>query len=225
MVSLSLPLTGAVANGSGVIGIVGSAGGISALIELLSLLPADFPFPVIVAQHLAPCGPSILPEVLMQRGRLSVKWAENGESPRASTVYIIPAGYDLDVGADGFAISPLSPSALAWLPCPDLLLGGLARCYGARAIGIVLSGMMAVGIDGMRAIRRAGGVTMAQSEASSAHFEMPCSAIDLGKADIILSPGRLAEVLIILAEAWAEKTVAVNPYQIKRDGRDLNVPR
>jgi chemotaxis response regulator CheB len=201
------PLTEAAADRSAVVGIVGSAGGIAALIELLGLLPADFPFPIIVAQHLPPDAPSILPEVLAWRSRLAVKWAEECEIPRGGTVYLIPAGHDLDIGTDGFAISPLPPTARSWLICPDLLLRGLARRYRERAIGIVLSGMIASGIDGMRAIRRAGGITMAQSEASAIHFAMPCGAIDLGKADIILSPARLAEVLIILAESWLKTGV------------------
>lgn len=75
--------------GSAAVGIIGSAGGIAALIELLRLLSADFPFPIllshhtdIVAQHLAPRGPSILPEVFALRGQLSVKWAEDGEKPQ-----------------------------------------------------------------------------------------------------------------------------------------------
>lgn len=146
----------------------------------------------------------MLPEVLARRSQLAVKWAQNGDTPSGGTVYVIPAGHNLDIRTDGLAISPLPPTALSWLGCPDMLLGAIARRYGERAIGIVLSGMMASGIDGLRAIRRAGGITMAQSEASSAHFTMPCGAIDLGKADIIFAPARLAEALIVLAESWSE---------------------
>jgi two-component system chemotaxis response regulator CheB len=61
------------------IAIIGSAGGISALIELLALLPSTFPFPIIVAQHLSPNIPSILPTILAYRSHLAVKWAEWGE--------------------------------------------------------------------------------------------------------------------------------------------------
>ncbi|HJU17594.1 MAG TPA: chemotaxis protein CheB [Stellaceae bacterium] len=191
--------TGSVRKRSAV-AIIGSAGGIPALIELLAVLPASFPFPIIVAQHLSPTLPSTLPAVLASRAPLAVKWAEPGERPVGGVVYVVPPGRRLVVAADGFAISTLPLSSRSWLACPDALLSSLAGCYGAGAVGIVLSGVLAVGIAGMRAIRSGGGVAMAQNRSSASFFDMPIGAIDLGKAELVFSPARIAEALIVLAE-------------------------
>lgn len=184
------------------VAIVGSAGGIPALLELLAMLPATFPFPIVISQHLSPASPSILPAILACRARLPVKWAEQEERPRGGTVYVVPPGCQLAIRADGFAIAALPPFARSWLVCPDVLLRSLAKCYGAGAIGIVLSGMIAAGVAGLRAIRRGGGVAIAQSERSAFFSDMPVAAIDLAKAELVLSPTRIAEALLVLAAEW-----------------------
>jgi two-component system, chemotaxis family, protein-glutamate methylesterase/glutaminase len=192
--ALTLP-----ANDRSAIAIIGSAGGIPAMIDLLAVLPADFPIPIILAQHLAREAPSILPDILSYRSRLRAKWAEPGEVPMPGVVYVVPAGRQLKVTAAGFASAALSACPRDWVNVPDLLLRSMAEFYGAGAIGIALSGMLPVGIAGFRAIYDGGGITMAQSERSSRFFDMPCAAIDLGRIDIVLSPARIAEALIALA--------------------------
>lgn len=184
------------------VAIVGSAGGIPALLELLAMLPATFPFPIVVSQHLSPAAPSVLPAILAYRTRLPVKWAEPGERPRAGVVHVVPPGCRLGIQADGFAIAALPPFARSWLACPDVLLRSLAECYGAGAVGIVLSGALAAGVAGLRAIRRGGGIAIAQSERSAFFSAMPIGAIDLGKAELVLSPTRIAEALLVLAAEW-----------------------
>jgi chemotaxis response regulator CheB len=184
------------------VAIVGSAGGIPALFELLSGLPCPFPFPIVVAQHLSTTAASILPAVLALRAPLAAKWAEPGEVPRGGIVYVTPPAQQLAVTPDGFVISALAPAARSWLAYPDTLLESFAACYGTGAVGIVLSGMLPVGTFGLREIQRAGGITMAQSPSSAPHLDMPIGAIDLGKAEIISSPAGLARALAVLAEAW-----------------------
>jgi two-component system chemotaxis response regulator CheB len=186
---------------SGAVAIIGSAGGIPALIDLLAMLPVYFPLPIIVAQHLSRDVPSILPKILARHTHLPVKWAEDDEHPRPGIVYVLPPGCQLHIQAGRFLISPLAPSPKSWLACPSILLKSLAQCYGEAAVGIVLSGVLPVGISGLRAIQAKGGVTIAQDEVSSSHFDMPRSAIDLGKVDIVLPPERIAEALAVLAAA------------------------
>lgn len=181
------------------VAIIGSAGGIPALLELLAVLPATFPFPIVISQHLSPASPSVLPAILAYRAHLPVKWAEQEERPRGGTVYVVPPGCQLAIREDGFAIAVLPPFARSWLVCPDVLLRSLAERYGAGAVGIVLSGTIAAGIDGLRAIRRGGGLAIAQSERSASFSNMPVGAIDLSKAELVLSPARIAEALIVLA--------------------------
>jgi len=100
-------------------------------------------------------------------------------------------------------LTALPPTSAIWLGTGDRLINSVAAVYGARSIAIVLSGMMSAGICGLRAVRAQGGITMAQNDASSAYFDMPCAAIDFGKADIILPPSRLAGALQVIAEEWA----------------------
>jgi chemotaxis response regulator CheB len=199
----SLPLN-AYPTKRSVVVIIGSAGAISALIELLALLPPTFPFPVIIAQHLPPQSPSMLPTLLAWRAQLPVKWAEQEEVPLEGRVYLVPPGCQLEVGTNGFAISALPPFSRSWLCCPDLLLTSAVACYGEGVVGIVLSGTLATGIAGLRAIREGGGITMAQNKSSSLFFDMPAGAIDQGKAELVLSPARIAEALILIAEQWEE---------------------
>src|SRR5262245_3900795 len=180
----SSPPTGAVA-------IVGSAGGIPALIDLLRELPRSFGLPVFVTQHLRR-GPSVLPQILAWRSVLTVGWAAEGEEPKCGHVHVAPPGTCLKVAANGLAVRDLPPASASWLGACDQLIDSVAAVYGPRCVAIVLSGMMPAGIRGLRAVRARGGITMAQKGASSMYFDMPHAAVDLGKADIVLTPLRLA---------------------------------
>ena len=189
---------------TGAIVIVGSAGAIDALIQLLAMLTAKFPLPIIVAQHLSRSSISLLPAILNWHCAVRAKWAEDDEEPQAETVYVVPPARQLQVTERGFKLSALRPDASGWLTSPDALLHSVAARYGARSVGIVLSGMLTVGIGGFRAIKSVGGITFAQNQASSQFFDMPRSATDLGKADMIYSPANIAAALNVLAEQRAQ---------------------
>jgi chemotaxis response regulator CheB len=195
---------------NGAVAIIASAGGIAALIELLTRLPRDFALPLFVAQH-AGRGPSFLVDIFARHAALAVSWAAEGEQPTGGHVYLAPPGTSLTIGASGFVLSALPAASASWLSTCDRLIDSVAAAYGARSIAVVLSGMMAAGIHGLRAVRAQGGITMAQNDASSAYFDMPCAAIDFGKADIILSPSRLAGALQVIAEQWSTPANAWSP--------------
>jgi len=179
---------------------VASAGGISALIELLGDLDRPFALPVFIAQHLSRSAPSILPSILTWHSGCTAKWAEQDENPKPGVVYVLPPKTGMEVRNGNLNIRQLGDDARNWLEVPDQLLRSLSNCYGSTAVGVVLSGMLATGLQGLRAIRSRGGITMAQNEKSSGFFEMPQAAIDLGRAEIVLSPRRLAQALNVLAE-------------------------
>jgi len=80
----------------------------------------------------------------------------------------------------------------------------VAAIYGARGIGIVLSGMMPTGVKGLRALKACGGFALAQDRTSSGWFEMPSAAIDFAKAEIVMPPERMASVLTIIAQSWQD---------------------
>ena len=178
--------------------VAASAGGIPALIEMLRALERPFSFPLIVTLHLPRDARSLLPQTFRWHTGHAVEWAERGRRPRAGTVYLCPPGQGMRVSKAGFELWPLAPSSTSWLPCPDMLFESVAETYKSGAVGIVLSGMMAVALNGLRAIRAQGGITIAQSPASASHGEMPSAAIDFGKVDFALPPRLIAEALSIL---------------------------
>lgn len=179
------------------VGIVGSAGGIDALFELLGGLPPQFPVPVVIAQHLAR-GHSNLAALLGWRTGLEVKWLEEGHRPAPGVIYIIRPGQAAAISSSGFRTSYLSPARSSWLASADLLLNSIAAQYRSGAVGIILSGMLPAGVEGIRSIRAGGGTIMAQSRRSSAYEDMPTAATDFGKADIVMAPCRLAKALVAL---------------------------
>lgn len=185
---------------AGVIGLVASAGGIPALIEILKILPADFALPMLVAQHLAQ-QPSSLAAVLSWRTALTVCWAEEFVQPQRGRVYLVPPGTCVTLTDSGFAVLPLAPVPSAWLPSGDRMLHSLVQSYGARTVAVVLSGMLPAGVNGVRAVRASGGVTMAQ-DADALAFEMPSAAIDIGRAEIVGPPAHIASALRLVAEQW-----------------------
>jgi two-component system chemotaxis response regulator CheB len=193
------PVPGLDAPGYDLVVIGGSAGGIAALHALLRPLPASFPLPILVVQHLDRALPSRLPAVLGYRTALRCKWAEDGESLAGGTVYVGPPDRHLLVTPGRRARLCDGPRRGWWRPAVDRLFESAAESFGERAVGIVLSGAMSDGASGIAALRDSGALTLAQDEPSAGHFDMPASAIDLGGADIVLPPAKIAEALQVLA--------------------------
>jgi two-component system chemotaxis response regulator CheB len=178
----------------------GSAGGIPALITLLSALPADFPVPILVVQHLSAKLPSRLPEVLGRRTDLAVKWAEDGERMGAGTVHVAPRDQHLLL-RPGHRLALSSADRVGWWrPAVDTLFDSAAAAYGERVVAVVLSGAMWDGARGIASVARRGGITIVQDEATSDHFDMPAAALDLGRVDLMMSPQKIAAALRLLAE-------------------------
>jgi two-component system chemotaxis response regulator CheB len=176
-----------------------SAGGITAMLELLSSLSSDFPIPMVVLQHLPADFKSRLPDLLEWKTPFTSKWAEDGERPSKGTIHVAPPGMNLAIDATGrLECLGGSKPPLGW-PSVDIFLKSMAAHVGEAAIAIVLSGMLYDGADGIAAVRRAGGATMVQDPVSAEYPSMPTAAIDLGRADLKLELGKIAEALQILA--------------------------
>jgi two-component system chemotaxis response regulator CheB len=183
----------------GIVAIGASAGGVRAVGDVLAGLSADFPLPILLVLHLSSTLPSRLVEVLRFRTGLKVSWARSGEMALPGHIYVAPPDHHLILRPNGrLALSDAAPEAW-WRPSVDRLLESAAASLGPRSIGVVLSGSLYDGMRGMTAIRRVGGLTIAQSEKSCDHFDMPSAAIDWGGADIILPPAKIAEALTAAA--------------------------
>jgi two-component system chemotaxis response regulator CheB len=183
----------------GAVAIGASAGGVRAAGDVLAALPADFPLPILLVLHLSRTLPSRLVEVLRFRTGLQVSWARWGEKALPGHVHVAPPDRHLLLRPNGRLALCAAAPILLWRPALDRLFESAAESLGPRAIGIVLSGTLYDGMRGMAAIRRAGGLAIAQSEKSCDHFDMPSAAIDWGGADIVLPPAKIAEALTAAA--------------------------
>lgn len=168
-----------------VIAIGASTGGPAAVEALLCALPANLNIPVIIAQHMPEYFLLAFAQRLDKISPLRVKVAERGEVLRGGTVYVVPGHTNTHVAREGVRQEPIIRFTRKQYeafnhPSIDGLFCSLARVYGAKTIGVVLTGMGRDGTEGLRAIQQQQGYTIAQDEASSVVFGMPKYASDSG---------------------------------------------
>lgn len=187
-----------------VVAIAASTGGPQALQVILSGLPAGFPAPIVIAQHIGDGFARGMVEWLGRSALLKVMMATDGASLEAGTVLINPAESRMSVDAGGsVSLSPRDPDLL-YRPSCDHLLRSVAAAYKDRAVGLILSGMGDDGVDGMAAIHRSGGRTLAQDADTSVVYGMNRMAVEKGCIQEVLSLDRLPTALTALA-ALAER--------------------
>jgi two-component system chemotaxis response regulator CheB len=181
-----------------VVALAASAGGLTALSQVLTGLPADFPATLVVVQHLDPRHRSLMADILSRRTALRVKQAEEGDRLAPATVYIAPPNRHLLVNPDG-SLS-LSQSELVHFvrPSADLLFESVAASYRDRSIAVVLTGTGSDGAMGVQAIKKMGGTVIVQDEKTSEFFGMPGAAIQTGSADFVLPLDEVASALVTL---------------------------
>jgi two-component system chemotaxis response regulator CheB len=180
-----------------------STGGPGALQTILQRLPATFPIPIVVVQHIAAGFGAGLVNWLNGRTPLNVRLAASGDLPRAGEVLLAPEEHHLRLRPDGALEVVAGDPVKGVRPSADLLFGSLARVLGSAAAGIVLTGMGDDGADGVRALRAAGARTFAQDEDSSVVFGMPKEAAATGCVDQIVPLDNVADVLLDLAREAA----------------------
>jgi two-component system chemotaxis response regulator CheB len=173
-----------------------STGGPQALHEILIQLPPDFPCPILCVQHISEGFLQGLVDWLAAQCQVKVKIAQTGEMPQPATVYFPQEETHLTVDSKGRLVSSHQLPIGGHRPAVTVLFDSVAGCYGSSAIAVLLTGMGSDGAAGMQAIARAGGVTIAQDEASCVVFGMPKQAIDLGAARYILPPLEIGRTLI-----------------------------
>ncbi|MEA5602860.1 chemotaxis protein CheB [Nostoc sp. UHCC 0252] len=181
-----------------IVAIAASAGGLTALIKLLSALPAEFPAAIAIVQHLAPAHPSLMAEILNRRTDITVKQAKEGDNLTPGTAYIAPPNRHLLVKDDGTL--SLSQSKLVHFlrPAADLLFESVAAIYKERAIAIVLTGTGSDGAIGVEAIKKMGGTIIVQDVKTAEFSGMPSAAIQTGNVDFILPLDKISNALVTL---------------------------
>jgi two-component system, chemotaxis family, CheB/CheR fusion protein len=180
-----------------IVGIGASAGGLAAFEDFFSGMPADKEpgMAFVLVQHLAPDHKSILSDLIQRYTRMQVFEVEDGMVVQPNCAYIIPPNRDMAF-MNG-TLELIEPSAPRGQRLPiDFFFRSLAQDQGERAICIVLSGTGSDGTLGVRAIKGAGGMAMAQSPASTEYDSMPRSAIATGQVDYELPPAEMPAQLI-----------------------------
>jgi two-component system chemotaxis response regulator CheB len=176
----------------------GSAGGVDALLTILAVLPADFALPLLVAQHLHPTESGYLATHLGRACSLEVKEARAKEPVLPGHVYLAPANYHLLVEKDE-TLSLSVDEKVNWSrPSIDVLFESAARAWARRLVAVILSGANGDGTEGLRLVKRYGGLTVAQDPQSAAHPTMPQAAIDAGCVELVLGPDAIGEHLATL---------------------------
>jgi two-component system CheB/CheR fusion protein len=177
-----------------VVGIGASAGGLEALRQLLEAMPADTGLAFVHIQHLDPVHKSMMAELLGGVTGMRVRNAEDGDRLEANCVYISPPDRDVAVVGDALRLTEPVNAVHTRMPI-DFFFRSLALDRGDRAIGVVLSGTATDGTLGVRAIKAAGGLAVAQQPSSAKYDGMPRSAIATQLVDFVAPPQDIPRIL------------------------------
>ncbi len=185
-----------------VVGVGASAGGLDACKRLIGALPPKTGMAFILVQHLDPAHESMMVDLLAGHTAMTVLQARDDMAIEPEHLYVIPPGAYLAVTDGALRLSPPLARHGARLPF-DFLLRSLAEAYGARAIGVVLSGTGADGSLGLPEVKSRGGYVIAQDPDEADHDGMPRSAIASGAVDDVLAVGLIADALLGRADRLA----------------------
>jgi two-component system, chemotaxis family, protein-glutamate methylesterase/glutaminase len=199
--------------GHDVIVIGASAGGVEALMSLVSTLPADLPAAVFLVLHIPAQSPSLLPDILNRTGPLQALHPADGQAIQYGHIYIAPPDQHLMV-EEGIVHVIRGPKENRHRPAIDPLFRSAARTYGTRVVGVILTGSMDDGTAGLLAIKRRGGVAVVQDPQDALFSSMPQSAIAHVEVDHVVPLSRIGSLLVQLSHDQAS---AQGSYPIPRD--------
>lgn len=172
-----------------------STGGPKTIPKVLQRLPKTFPVPIVCTQHISA---GFLAQHIQWLNRISplkISIAQEGEQPQPGHVYYAPESFHLGITKNKKFWYDPAPPVEHHRPSVTVMFEAIAQVYGARSLGLQLTGMGRDGAEGLAAIARAGGITAAQNEASSVVFGMPKEAIAIGAAQHILDLENIPQFL------------------------------
>lgn len=190
-----------------IVAIAASTGGPAAIEAILARLPANFPAPILIVQHIANNFIEGVASWLDRISPLTVKVAKDHEPLDAGTVYLGPDWYHLGVSNRSRIRLADEPPIGGFQPSATYLFESVAQSFGAGVLGVILTGMGQDGVDGLRTVRARGGRVIAQDEASSVVFGMPRAAIEAGIVTEVLPISKIAETVINLVQADRSRPV------------------
>jgi len=177
-----------------------STGGPSALQAVLPTLPANFSVPVLVAQHMPPGFTGPLAQRLNGLCPLKVREGIHGDMLKAGTVYVAPAGKQMEVqrkaGQLTLQIGDEAPIPTLYHPSVDVMFLSLAKVVGKGTLGVVMTGMGSDGTKGMKEVKALEGFAIAQSEETCVVYGMPRTLVEAGLADRIVPLGEIGRTIV-----------------------------
>ncbi|MCC2670298.1 MAG: cheB [Armatimonadetes bacterium] len=179
------------------LGVTASTGGPNALVQLLQGLGSEFPLPVLVVQHITPSFHGGFVRWLDSVVPQSVRVAAHGDRPEPGTVYVSPPDRHLVVGREGLRLDD-SPAIGLQRPSGTLLFSSMATALGSRGLGVLLTGMGDDGADGLVALRKAGGYTLAEDASTAVVYGMPAAAAERGGVNELLPLPAIGARLVAL---------------------------
>jgi two-component system chemotaxis response regulator CheB len=187
------------------IGIGASTGGPVALQEVLSRIPANFPYGIVVAIHMPKAFTGPYADRLNSKCSLTIKEASDGDVIRPGTVLVAPGGvHSTLVRQNGLITVRTVPTTelpqYVYIPSVDLMLSSMADVSNGTALGVILTGMGSDGFKGMQHIKKRGGSTLVQDEATSTIYGMPKACIEGGIADLVLPLDQIGFEISKIAE-------------------------
>ncbi len=179
-----------------VVAIAVSTGGPKALSEVIPLLPENLPAGVVVVQHMAKGFIQGLADWLQSMSKIKIRVAKEGDIITKGEALFAPDTCHMIIDKDGKIQFEDSPPVGGVKPAADIVLPSIAKYYGQRTIGVIMTGMGDDGARGMECIKREGGKTIAQNEETCAVFGMPKVAIERGVIDEVIPLDKIAETII-----------------------------
>jgi two-component system chemotaxis response regulator CheB len=175
-----------------------SAGGVEALDKLVRLLPAGLPASIFVVVHFPANSTSALPQILSRAGRLPARHPSDGEAIQRGQIYVAPPNWHLVLHQGSIRVV-FGPRQHGFRPAIDPLFFSAAQEFGARVVGVVLSGTLSDGAAGIQDIKRAGGAALVQDPHEAMFPYLPLKAIESTPVDEILTVSQIAHRLNELA--------------------------
>jgi two-component system chemotaxis response regulator CheB len=173
-----------------------STGGPVALQEVISRIPMNFPYGIVVAIHMPKAFTGPYADRLNAKCSITVKEAHDGEPIKPGTILIAPGGMHTQIvrGAGGLVVKTAPTTSYpqyVYIPSVDLMISSMAEATAGSMLGVVLTGMGNDGFKGMQLLKQKGGVTLVQDEATSTIYGMPKACVDGGVADEVLPLGQI----------------------------------
>lgn len=190
-----------------------SAGGLEALKIILPALPADFPLPVVIVQHLSESSDSYLARYLNGLCKISVKEAEAGAPLIPGVACLAPPGYHLLIEPDKTFGLSVDPRVNYSCPSIDVLFESAVDVFGEKLVGVILTGANSDGSNGLRALRNAGGTAIVQDPETAHIAYMPRAALAAVKPDFIVKLEDIAPLLVRLSTLEKEDHHGTGTYR------------